>query len=350
MRGRKNGTTEDLSCVKYDSSEVLVFSRREVVEPLVDALVVHLKSECYGDCPQSECYYLVALLHKAGQVGLRSDLMDDRIALLRPGGIAGADGHVGKVTATVPGEFLKHEGGHNSGHDTHQEVLHAREPKLFGHSKQPLHILSIAWIPCELCLGSVLAHPPAQGLKGNHAHSIRGHEITLANQAIGIHCWVVARGGWGWWLKGGGRWRRVGKEWDARASSKLVLWRIWQQRCHARQAWQGELKERASCHVEAGPCLGRCGEHLEAGQAVRQAWKLSGNAGAAWSRVCCGDRENVMGRWTNIHVQRQAWVGHARVALDEGVDSRESLNPQSRINSGHVEGSRHGSRHSRALS
>jgi len=57
-----------------------------------------------------------------------------------------------------------------------------------------------------------------------------------------------------------------------------------------------------------------------------------------------------MGRWTNIHVQRQAWVGHARVALDEGVYSGESLNAQGWINSGHVEGSRHGSRHTRALS
>jgi len=177
---------KSLSRMKYDSSEVLVFSRREVVESLVDALVVHL----------------VALLHKAGQVGLRSDLMDDRVALLRPRGVACADRHVGKVAAAVPGEFLKHEGGHNSGHDTHEEVLHARQAKLFGNTKQPLHILSIAWIPCEFCLGSVLAHPPAQGLKGDHAHSIRGHEITLANQAIGVHRWVVARGGWGWWLKG----------------------------------------------------------------------------------------------------------------------------------------------------
>jgi len=209
---------KSLSCVKYDSSEVLVFSRREVVESLVDALVVHL----------------VALLHKAGQVGLCSDLMDDRVALLRPGGVACADRHVGKVTATVPGELLEHKGGDNSGHDTHQEVLHARQPKLFGHPKQPLHILGVAWIPCELCLGSILTNPSAQGLKGNHAHSIRGHEIALANQAIGIHCWVVARGGRWWWLKGRSRWRRVGKQRDARASSKLVLWRIWQQRCHAR--------------------------------------------------------------------------------------------------------------------
>ena len=52
MRGRPNGVTENLSCMKYYSSEVLVLSRREVVEPLVDALVVHLQNKCYSHCPQ----------------------------------------------------------------------------------------------------------------------------------------------------------------------------------------------------------------------------------------------------------------------------------------------------------
>lgn len=50
---------ENLSRVKYDSSEVLVFSRREVVESLVDALVVHLQIQCYTDCPQGSQNLLV---------------------------------------------------------------------------------------------------------------------------------------------------------------------------------------------------------------------------------------------------------------------------------------------------
>ena len=57
--GEEKWTRENLSRVKYDSSEVLVFSRREVVESLVDALVVHLQNKCvklenkcYSHCPQ----------------------------------------------------------------------------------------------------------------------------------------------------------------------------------------------------------------------------------------------------------------------------------------------------------
>ena len=142
----------------------------------------------------------------------------------------------------------------------------------------------------------------------------------------------------------------MGKQWDTWPSSKLVLWWIWQQRCHTRKAWQGELKEWTSRHVEPWSCLRCRGEHLEARQAVWQAWELSSNARPAWSGVSGGNWENVMGWWTNVHVQRQARVGHARVALDKGVDSRESLDAQCRINPSHVEGSRHSSRHSRALS
>ena len=50
---------ENLSCMKYDSGEVLVLSGREVVESLVDALVVHLQIQCYSDCPQGSQNLLV---------------------------------------------------------------------------------------------------------------------------------------------------------------------------------------------------------------------------------------------------------------------------------------------------
>ena len=57
MRRRKNWTTENLSCVKYDSSEVLVFGRREVVESLVNALVVHLKIKCLATILEEPKFY-----------------------------------------------------------------------------------------------------------------------------------------------------------------------------------------------------------------------------------------------------------------------------------------------------
>ena len=96
----------------------------------------------------------------------------------------------------------------------------------------------------------------------------------------------------------------MGKQRDTWAPTQLVLWWIRQQRCHARKARKGKLKQWTSCHVEPGPGLRCCGEHLESWQAVRQAWKLSGNARSTWSRVCCGNGEDVMGWRAHVHVQR----------------------------------------------
>ena len=44
-RDEENENAGHLSCVKYDSSEVFVFSGGEVVKALVYALVVHLQIE-----------------------------------------------------------------------------------------------------------------------------------------------------------------------------------------------------------------------------------------------------------------------------------------------------------------
>ena len=139
----------------------------------MDALVIHL----------------VTLLHQAGQVGLGPDLLHRRVHLvLAQAGVcrAGARDR-GQEAAAVPGEVLEDEGGHHGGHDAHQEVLKVAQAELFSHAKEPLDVLGIRRGPGELGLGPVLRYSPAQGLEGDHADPVGGHQVPLTRQGIAIN-------------------------------------------------------------------------------------------------------------------------------------------------------------------
>jgi len=122
-----------------------------MVEPLVDALVVHL----------------VTLLRQAGQVGMGPDLLDYGVDLVlrQVGGSWRWETRNGRQeTSAVPREILEDEWRHYGGHDTHQEVLEISETKFLGHTQQPFDVLGIRRVPGELGLRSVLGDSSSERL------------------------------------------------------------------------------------------------------------------------------------------------------------------------------------------
>jgi len=188
----------------------------------VDALVIHL----------------VTLLHQAGQVGLGPDLLHRRAHLvLTQAGVGRAGAwDSGQEAAAVPGQVLEDEGGHHGGHDAHQEVLEVAQAEFFSHAQEPLDVLGIGRGPGELGLGPVLGHPPAQGLEGDHADPVGGHQVPLTRQGVTIdmgRCGDRGRGH----RRGGGGW--VGQE--SHALLQVLGDRGGQQRRHVEAghlAWQ----------------------------------------------------------------------------------------------------------------
>ena len=159
--------------MENDSSEVLILSRCEMVQPLMDALVVHL----------------ITLLSEAGQVGMGPDLLDHGVDLML-GQVGGSwrwqTGDSGQEASAVPREVLEDEGRDHRGHDTHQEVLKVSETKFLGHAQQPFNVLGIGGVPGELGLRSVLGDSSSQGLQGDHSHSVGGHQVSLTSEGVTI--------------------------------------------------------------------------------------------------------------------------------------------------------------------
>ena len=82
---------------------------------------------------------------------------------------------------------------------------------------------------------------------------------------------------------------------------------------------QRQVEQGSSSYVEPRPGLRHVGEHLQAVDIVVEAGELAHDTSA---RPGYGGRDprdqwDVMGRGTDVHVERQVGGGDARVALDE---------------------------------
>lgn len=93
---------------------------------------------------------------------------------------------------------------------------------------------------------------------------------------------------------------------------------------------QGEMEQGTSSHVKPWASFRYIGKHLEAVHVGVESRKLASNPSTRASHGG-GDREDMVGRGANIHVEREVrGSGQPRVALDQGVNSRECLHASNR--------------------
>ena len=122
----------------------------------------------------------------------------------------------------------------------------------------------------------------------------------------------------------------------------LCVWRVGEEGSHGDagnigHVGQGEMEQGATSHVKPWTSFRYIWEHLEAVHVGMESRKLASNPSTRASHGG-GDGEDMVGRGANIHVEREVRrSGQARVALDQGVNSRECLHASKRgIHLAHV--------------
>lgn len=132
-------------CRQYDTHEILVLGRRQVIELLVHTLNVHL----------------LALLHQRQQ-RLPQMLHDQRRIVARH--------EVGRLNRYV----LEHEGAGNRADADDAKVMQILGAQALRDLHQPLDVFAVRWISAVFGLRTIVVDAPGECFHGEHARVVGG--------------------------------------------------------------------------------------------------------------------------------------------------------------------------------